>query len=194
MTIDNKAVEKTTLFRGLRTWREKSELDYTHHRQVKGLGHIGDGKGRGMMLHTCLAVVPIPLNPQILGLAGQIPWLRSQNKDNHNTLVEALPELLRTDGEGEIWAEMVESIGTAPAPQTGSIWVSVGDRGSDIFSYLRRAKALYRLFCYSLSEIITVTHPKSQQSSTEGTRIRTFNDLKSRSRSSWVDKLPVDSG
>ncbi|NWF59029.1 MAG: hypothetical protein HXY43_06920 [Fischerella sp.] len=34
------------------------------------------------MLHSCLAVAPIPVNPQILGLAGQIPWLRSN--DNHN--------------------------------------------------------------------------------------------------------------
>ncbi|MDZ7970855.1 MAG: IS4 family transposase, partial [Nostoc sp. DedSLP03] len=139
--------------------QDTTELDYTHHREVKGLGHIGDGKGRGMMLHTCLAVVPLPLNPQILGLAGQIPWLRSQKKDNDNTLVEALPELLRTDGEGEIWAEMVESIGTAPTPQTGSIWVSVGDRGSDIFSYLRRAKALYWHCLVRVTQNRVITKP-----------------------------------
>jgi hypothetical protein len=117
-----------------------SELDYTHHRSVKGLGHIGDGKGRGIMLHSCLAVIPIPGNPQVLGLAGQIPWMRSN--ENHDLNTEIVPELLRTQSEGEIWAEMVEFIGKAPAPETDLIWVSVGDRGSDIFSYVRRAKAL----------------------------------------------------
>lgn len=71
------------------------------------------------MLHSCLAVVPIAVNPQILGLAGQIPWLPSQNKEYDHTQVEALPELLRTEGEGEIWAQMVESIGIAPTPETG---------------------------------------------------------------------------
>ncbi|WP_335139659.1 hypothetical protein [Nostoc sp.] len=93
-------------------------------------------------------------------MAGQIPWLRSQKKDNDNTLVEALPELLRTDGEGEIWAEMVESIGTAPTPQTGSIWVSVGDRlccrKTSIGVSFIIGDATW-LFCYSFSQIITVT-------------------------------------
>jgi hypothetical protein len=46
------------------------------------LGHIGDGKGKGIMLHNCLAVIPLPGNPHILGLAGQIPWLRSSDNDN----------------------------------------------------------------------------------------------------------------
>jgi hypothetical protein len=50
-------------------------------------------------------------------------------------------ELLRTESEGEIWSEMVESIGEAPA--VNSMWVSVGNRGSDIFSYIRRTTALH---------------------------------------------------
>jgi hypothetical protein len=96
--------------------QDTSELDYTQHRSVKGLGHIGDGKGRGMMLHSCLAVIPIPGNPQVLGLAGQIPWMRSN--ENHDLNTEIVPELLRTQSEGEIWAEIVEFIGKAPAPET----------------------------------------------------------------------------
>ncbi|WP_083630582.1 IS4/Tn5 family transposase DNA-binding protein [Scytonema sp. HK-05] len=107
--------------------QDTTELDYTHQKQVQGLGHIGDGKGKGIMLHSCLAIVPTPANPLILGLAGQMPWLRGFD---NNDKAEVVPELLRTDSEGEIWAEMVESIGCAPAPETGSQWVSVGDRGS----------------------------------------------------------------
>ncbi|MEG4498628.1 hypothetical protein QUB05_15975 [Microcoleus sp. F10-C6] len=41
-----------------------------------GLGHIGDGRGQGLMLQTCLAVVPRPLNPESLGIARQLPWMR----------------------------------------------------------------------------------------------------------------------
>ncbi|MGI8499660.1 MAG: hypothetical protein ACR2LR_00755, partial [Hassallia sp.] len=71
------AQEKVVLF-----IQDTTELDYTHCKKVEGLGHIGDGKGRGIMLHNCLAVVPVPGNPEILGLAGQIPWLRSSEREN----------------------------------------------------------------------------------------------------------------
>ncbi|MEH2048901.1 IS4/Tn5 family transposase DNA-binding protein [Nostoc sp.] len=37
--------------------QDTTELDYTHHRLVLGLGHIGDGKGRGMMLHTSFSSI-----------------------------------------------------------------------------------------------------------------------------------------
>ncbi len=121
--------------------QDTTELDYTHCKKVEGLGHIGDGKGRGIMLHNCLAVIPTPGNPEILGLAGQIPWLRD---DIHQSIgiKDVSKKLLRNQSEGEIWSEIVESIGLAPTAGNNSMWVSVGDRGSDIFSYIRRVKAL----------------------------------------------------
>jgi Transposase DDE domain len=122
--------------------QDTTELDYTHCKNVEGLGHIGDGKGRGIMLHNCVFVVPVPGNPEILGLAGQIPWLRSSERENL-VIKNVSKKLLRTESEGEIWSEMVESIGEAPMPETDSIWISVGDRGSDIFSYIRRVRALH---------------------------------------------------
>lgn len=119
--------------------QDTSELDYRQRKDVEGNGHIKDGKGRGIMLHNCLAVVPVPGNPEILGLAGQIPWLRGGENPNLE-MAEICPELLRKETEGKIWSEMVESIGSAP--EIGSTWISVGDRGSDIFSYLRRSQEL----------------------------------------------------
>jgi hypothetical protein len=44
--------------------------------------------------------------------------------------------------EGDIWGDIIESIGVAPATTTQQTRVSVGDRGSDIFSYLRRSLKL----------------------------------------------------
>jgi len=39
--------------------------------------------------------------------------------------------------EGDKWAELVEMIGVAPQPSE-RVWVSVGDRESDVFSYFKR--------------------------------------------------------
>ncbi len=36
---------------------------------------------------------------------------------------------------------MLDDIGSPPDEKAGIVWVSVGDRGSDIFSYIRRAKS-----------------------------------------------------
>ena len=43
--------------------QDSSELDYTHHNKTKNLGHIGNGKGKGLLLHSCLAVIPRPEHP-----------------------------------------------------------------------------------------------------------------------------------
>lgn len=51
--------------------QDTTELDSTSYQNIKGLGQIGDGKGRGIMLHNCLGVVPIPGNPEILGKLGK---------------------------------------------------------------------------------------------------------------------------
>jgi len=125
--------------------QDTTELDYTAKKRTSGLGHIGDGRGQGIMLHTCLAVVPRPLNPDILGIAGQLPWMRpsmtkaqkcalKQSKNPSDSTIEHT--------EADIWGDIIESIGIAPAPNTEQTWVSVGDRGSDIFSYLRRSMKL----------------------------------------------------
>ena len=69
--------------------QDTTELDYTAQKQISGLGEIGDGRGRGIMLHSCLAVVPTPTNPEIIGVAGQIPWMRgeinTQEKESSST-------------------------------------------------------------------------------------------------------------
>lgn len=118
--------------------QDGSELDYTHQAKTKNLGHIGDGKGRGLMMQTCLAVVPTPGNAEVLAIAAQSIWRRTEVKRGTETRTERAYR--RT--ESDLWAEIVEAIGAAPTDDTLPMWVSVGDRGSDIFSYLRRARTL----------------------------------------------------
>lgn len=116
--------------------QDTSELDYSRQRQTQDLGHIGNAQGRGLMLHSCLAVIPTPGNATLIGLAGQRVWRRTERKSNGETRRQRA-ERAR---ESEVWAEMVEQIGSAPSSE--QLWVSVGDRGSDVFSYLRRCKAV----------------------------------------------------
>lgn len=94
-------------------------------------------KVKGCCYYRCVAVLPNPGNPAVLGLAAQSVWMREQVKSGSETRSQRAAR--RT--EGDVWAEIVEEIGPAPASDTGVFWVSVGDRGSDVFSYLRRAQS-----------------------------------------------------
>ena len=46
---------------------DTTELDFTAHASKTGLGPIGDGRGRGLLLHSTLALVPA--SRALLGLA-----------------------------------------------------------------------------------------------------------------------------
>ena len=113
--------------------QDTSELDFTAHRQTTGLGWIGNTGGRGFFLHSCLAVRPMAV-PEILGLAAQQVWTRHEVKKGNETRAARF----KRRKESDVWAEVVEAIGPAATDQC---WVSVSDRASDIFSFVRRARA-----------------------------------------------------
>lgn len=116
--------------------QDKSDLDFSHHPATKELGHVGKF-GRGMLLHSCLALVPQGETPQILGIAAQRVWLRTEAK--RKARETRSDRRNRQDKESEVWAAMLEEIG--PAPGLGRRYVSIGDRESDIFGYVRQAQA-----------------------------------------------------
>ena len=117
--------------------QDSTDLDYSQRKDIEGLEHIGDGKGKGMLLHSCLAVLPSADNPTVIGWASQSVWIRQEVKRGSETRSQRANR--RT--EADVWAETVEAIGLAPSTETGTLWVSVGYRESDIFSYLRRSRA-----------------------------------------------------
>jgi len=118
--------------------QDTSELDFTSHPQTSGLGHIGNSRGKGFLLHSCLAILPREDRVQIIGVAAQHVWTRHHEARKGR---ESRTERNKRPTEAEVWAKIVEEIGQAPRPETDILWVSVGDRASDIFSYLRRAQA-----------------------------------------------------
>jgi hypothetical protein len=114
--------------------QDGSELNYSKHKTTRGLGFIGNGRSQGLMLHSCLAVNAE--TEQVLGLTRQQVWIRESLVRERQARGE---KIVRT--ESEVWARTLEELGSV-AEDLQQRWVSVGDRNSDIFSYLRRAKAL----------------------------------------------------
>jgi hypothetical protein len=111
---------------------DTTELNFSAHAQTTGLGPIGGGQGRGLLLHSTLAV--IPETRLILGLA-------------HAQVVEREPKRDKRkwshSPEGCVWAVSAQAVGPAqPAHQ----WVHVSDRGSDIFEYMATCLDLNKHF------------------------------------------------
>jgi hypothetical protein len=117
--------------------QDGSDLDFSTQRSKVGLGPLGNTEayGLGLLLHSCLAVVPSEAG-EILGLAHQRTWARQKQIHRGN---ETRVQRYRRRTEYDVWAETLEAIGPVPEHST---WVSVGDRGSDVFSYLRRGASL----------------------------------------------------
>ena len=103
--------------------KDSTELDYSSHKQKKGLGTIGNGHGRGLILHSTLAVNPS--TGAVLGLAHAQVILRQATP-------KPRPQGYRSD-EGKVWEVSVKEV---ESPPEGAVWVHVSDRGSDIFEYM----------------------------------------------------------
>jgi hypothetical protein len=112
--------------------QDGSCLDFTHRNSLEGVGRIGNDRGQGFCLHSCLALEA--QSGQVLGLADQRFWARTEP-----ARPESRTQRARRRTEADVWAESLESIG--PVPE-GATWVSVADRGADVYSHLCRARAL----------------------------------------------------
>jgi Transposase DNA-binding/Transposase Tn5 dimerisation domain len=109
-------------------------VDLTRHAALEDAGRIGDHRGRGFCVHSCLAVGSG--TGAVLGLAHQAVWTRPEQPHKGR---ETRAERARRRTEADAWAECLEAIG--PVPE-GAVGVSVGDRGADVFTHLTRARAL----------------------------------------------------
>jgi hypothetical protein len=108
--------------------QDMTEADYAHHPKTQGLGPVGNGNHQGYLLQTVLAVEPG--NKQVLGIAAQEPFLRQPAPEGETSTQRKK----RKEKESQVWLRQVQEIGKAPA---GCQWIHTGDRGSDIFAFLR---------------------------------------------------------
>ena len=112
---------------------DATELDYTFHRATQGLGPIGDGRGRGLLMHTTLAIQPH--THQILGVGHVEVYLRQPTPQPHPKWTRSI--------EGRVWEVAASAIGSPPP---GVLWVEVSDAGSDSFRYLAACVAQHKHF------------------------------------------------
>ena len=103
-------------------------LDFSGLTSISELGQVGDGNGRGLYCHNCLAVSAS--TREVLGLAGQkLHRRRKVPKGESRQARQKNP-----DRESLLWKTLSKSIPAAPAG--GPLWVDIADRGADITEFL----------------------------------------------------------
>jgi len=112
--------------------QDTTEVDYTARRAVADLGPIGDGRGRGSLLHSVLAVRTEA--DAILGLAALRPFLRQPQADRGTRAADRR----QRPRESDIWGRTATAVGPPPPDAT---WVHVGDRGADVFTFFTACQA-----------------------------------------------------
>jgi hypothetical protein len=113
---------------------DTTDLDYSPHGAVEGLGVIGDGAGRGFELHSALAVRvecwTLEQRPEgtLKGLFGQ-----ECRRPKPAPPGESRRERLERPRKSQWWARAFQQSGRPPA---GSQWIYIADRESDIYEAL----------------------------------------------------------
>lgn len=102
-------------------------LDFSAHRATVNVGPLGNGYKHGLLLQSALAV--LPADGTVLGLIASESSRRvpAPRKGERSVDRQTRPR------ESDAWARLVEQVGPPPAT---TCWVHVGDRGSDVFSFL----------------------------------------------------------
>ena len=116
---------------------DTTELDFTTHWAAKGLGRIGNDGGRGMMLHSTLALRVLRWSDNrpdldIVGLWAQRCWTRT---DPPRRGRETHAEHWQRPRESEKWAH---ALAATDGPPPGAKWTLVADREADVYETFTR--------------------------------------------------------
>ncbi len=102
---------------------DTTDIDQYSHKATTGMGMLGNGKGRGLQLHSCL--VYNCDTQQIEGIAGALPYYRKA-APKKETRIQRLNRIRESD----LWGNLVDKVGSSPE---GCQWIHVFDRGGDNF-------------------------------------------------------------
>jgi hypothetical protein len=113
---------------------DSTELDYSTHFALQGLGQIGNGHHKGYVCHNSLAVAAD--TREVLGLLNQILHHRARvaKNETHKQRRE------RQSRESRLWSE-----GVTPLPRRPQ-FIDVCDQGADVFEFLAAEMASGRRF------------------------------------------------
>jgi hypothetical protein len=116
---------------------DTTELDYSSHPRTEQLGFIGNGRGRGLLLHSTLAVRVERWkshdDPEgvAMGLLGQTSWTRNQKGLRYQNWRHRMSRRRESDR----WASVLDQLGCPPA---GCRWIYMADRESDFYEPVQR--------------------------------------------------------
>ena len=119
---------------------DTSELDYSGHLGCEELGSIGNGRGRGLLLHSTLALRvegwDLGHRPEgvVMGLLGQQCWRRSGPPKRGR---ETWKQRIQRPRESQRWAAVLEQVGR---PAAHSQWVWIADREADFYEPIERCQ------------------------------------------------------
>ena len=108
--------------------QDGSELDYTSHHAVAGLGFVGGDTGRGLLQHSTLAVTT---DGRLLGVLHQIWWKRVRTPKG-----ETLRQRQARETESDLWAKSIRAVGAIGDSRRV---IHVCDRGGDDFGTMQAA-------------------------------------------------------
>ena len=117
--------------------QDTTDIDLSHRRKISGVGQIGNERGRGFFVQTVLAVRP--QTREVLGCLAQEPFVRIPAPDGE----QRHQRRKREERESDVWMRQVQAIGT---PESGSMWVHVGDRGADMFPFFQACRSTQTQF------------------------------------------------
>jgi hypothetical protein len=102
---------------------DTTEVDFGSHRDLADASALGNGSGRGFLLHAALLVGAD--TEEVFGLAGQVIPYRQPAPAR-----ESAARRRQRDRESMVWTQVIEAVGPPPA---GARWIHVLDRGADNF-------------------------------------------------------------
>lgn len=112
---------------------DSTEFNFSSHHRLQGAGPIGRGSlAQGFFVHTVLA--RDAQTEELLGCAFQHTFVRHRAPEQ-----ETKGQRKQRERESLVWEHSVRSIGPVP---TGSQWIYVGDRGSDLFPFWQACQKL----------------------------------------------------
>jgi hypothetical protein len=145
---------------------DTTTLDFGVHRKVEGLSPVGNGGGRGFLLHSSLMVTAE--GDEIIGLAGQTIYHRKPVPKG-----ETFRQRLNRERESKIWGEVINLIGSAPE---GVTFTHVFDRGADNF------EVYCRLVLSQTGWVVRAAQLRRRVNTPMGERLRLDH---------YLDSLPV---
>lgn len=116
---------------------DTTELDYSSHPQAEQLGFIGNGRGRGLWLHSTLAVRveawDLEQQPEgiAVGLLEQTRWIRPRQGLRRQDWRQRLSR----PRESDRWARVLDEVGRPPE---GCHWIYLADREADFYEPIQR--------------------------------------------------------